>query len=71
MIRPTHPCRPGCPGWRVVRVLASHLVQPCRACWARDVLKPTPSYYHRQQECLDALRKVTPNDYVHVYDIRL
>lgn len=55
MIRPTKPCKPGCPGWRVVRVLTINVVQPCRACWEREVLKPSFRYYQRQPECRAAI----------------
>jgi hypothetical protein len=57
MIRPRIPCKPGCPGWRVARVLAITVVRPCSDCWAREILKPSPRYYHRQPECLAALAR--------------
>lgn len=57
MITPIHPCKPGCPGWRIARVLGMLVVMPCRECWSGDILRPTFRYYHRQPECLEALRQ--------------
>ncbi len=55
MIRPVNACSPGCPGWRVARVLAITVVRPCPECWAGAVLRPSHRYYERQPECLAAL----------------
>ncbi len=57
MVKPTRPCNPGCPGWRVARVLAVHVVRPCPHCWQHEILRPNHRYYERQPECRLALTK--------------
>lgn len=62
MIKPSRPCKPGCPGWRVVRAFGLiNLVRTCERCWAGSVLKPSYRYYQRQPECREALKAANVN----------
>jgi len=58
MVKPSKPCKSGCPGWRVARVGCFNVVQRCHQCWADSVLKPSFRYYQRQPECRAALSEV-------------
>lgn len=51
MIRPLRACRADCHGWSLLSVRGWPLLAAaCRACWAGEILAPTPAYYRSQLE---------------------